>query len=279
MTHTVKTQKTPPPSAPRRGRTRRRRSTLLLAGTVAAVVALAGCSDDGGSSSSSNGGLGAVGQSLPSTSAKDMLLTESEFPSLPGGEFEVTEGDTSSSTDMQIKEAECQTLLETASGGSSDADDSAEATLTAETQPDASSTDLAMTATAFSSAVARGIDDSDFDQVDELFEKCSTMTMEITEGIDFSLTLEKVDLGLDGNGQGFSMSSADSIDIPAGGTSVSVPMDFTIYGAIGTERDCGITAMAMSMAMGSAEGPSDSEVRNNTKAIYNAQRQRVLDAD
>ena len=240
--------------------TRRRRSRLLLAVAVAAAVAVSGCSSSDGSGNPSEAASGSA-HDMPTASARSMLLPESAFPSLPDAKFTIEEGPEEDSGTV-IDDPRCDELL---SFGDDDANDSATHDMTAtHTTPDGSPA-----ITSYGTIVEKGVSATELDKIDEALATCQTFTLHLGDGDTARVTLTEADLAVDGNARALVMNGPAEL---ADGTILHTAW----YLVVGTERGVGIGSRSLHVT----ETDSDTrEIADNTAGLYNAQRQRVLDAD
>ena len=265
-------------------RPKRRRITLLLAAATAAIVALAGCSE-AGTATRAGAGSGIdrpdprSAQGLPTASALALLLPEAEFPAPPGSTYSATQrGTIRPDTSLEdlftgVEDERCRAILaadhgdrDSATAHVSGGDTSGAASPGGSSQPDLRQ-----------STVTKDVDAATFVSVDEMVSTCGTMPMTMMTGVDMTFAVEKIDLDLGGNGEGFKWTATSALPNTTGGTA-STRLTQVMYGALGTERDCEITSMVHFMAMSTDAAADDMALQSEAAEIYNAQRERVLDA-
>ncbi|MGP3705548.1 hypothetical protein [Gordonia paraffinivorans] len=201
---------------------------------------------------------------VPTTSAVDMLLPESEFPDITG-EFELDTAQSGDDDDISVDNEKCARLVDSQSGG-----DYAQRELT-ETP---SSGEIFFGLDAYSAEVTKPADDT-YDTFDDVLAACSSFTLTLKDDggdIPVAVKLEKADLPIGSNYKAFNMFGEFSID--AAGDEVEVYQIGTyVYG-----EERGVSFGVGYNSFSDEKLSVDSQIENNLSQMFAKQRQRIKDA-
>lgn len=196
----------------------------------------------------------------PSASAKELLLTQADFPSMnPAGQFKVTDGDDDDS-DMDVSPAECKDLV----GADKNTGDTAAAELSN------FEADGVKSPRSYGTEVAKSPDPADPGKFDNMLSKCKTLTMEVD------------DMSLDGTVQRLSVSGTKVSAKAAVATLTtnvqSVSVTATIQVIMAVVRGTSVQAVFNRMTVGDSGVGSSNSADSKLIDLFNKQVEKVQKA-
>jgi hypothetical protein len=208
----------------------------------------------------------------PAASAKELLVTQADFPTLSGGEFDTSGPDTdTSSSDVTSDNPKCKDLID---GGKSDdpSVDQRSAELDAE---DSSSSGL--NSQNYTVEVKKTIDPDYTTNFDKILSSCNSFSIKMnTDHVEIQgdVTMKPLTVGgVDGDYKGVEM---DMTMRPADSSS-DVTINAKMHILLAVDRSVSYSATYQTLTSeGSAEIGSD--VDGDLASLLNKQRQKILDA-
>jgi len=213
----------------------------------------------------------------PTAAAKELLLTQADFPHLDGGDFTLNDPNTDSSTDsdtshMVSDNPECQTLINADKG-----DDSSVDQQSADLDADSSGGSSGLDDRTYSAEVKKTIDPDYTTNFDHILSSCGSFSISMTSydvKIKGDVTMKRLKVdGVDGDYNGVEMDMTMRPDDSSSDMTINAKM----YMLLGVDRSVSYSVNFQRMTSdGSAD--ADSDVNTNLASMMNKQRQKILDA-
>ena len=208
----------------------------------------------------------------PAASAKELVLTQSDFPTLSGGDFDTDSSDTdSSSSDIVSDNPKCQELI---AGGKSD--DPSVDQYSAELDADDSSSS-GLNSRNYTAEVKKTIDPDYTTNFDQIMSSCSSFSIKMnTDDVEINgdVTMKplKVD-GVDGDYKGVEM----DMTMRSAESSSDIAINAKMHILLAVDRSVSYSTVYQAMTSeGSADIGSDADT--NLVSMLNKQRQKILHA-
>ncbi|AFR50106.1 hypothetical protein [Gordonia sp. KTR9] len=196
--------------------------------------------------------------SVPTASALELVLPEDQFPDITG-DF-TTETGATDDDGSTVDNEKCKTLVDSQ-------------------QTTGERAERELTETSSSSEILFGLDnysadvttpaDSSYDEFDEILSACSSFTLTLDDGdVPVALTLEKVELPIDGDYKAVRMTGAYEVS----------GFELNLAGIIVIGEERGVSFSVTHNTVDDTPPAMDSEVSNNLAEMFAAQRQVIKDA-
>ena len=228
-------------------------AALVVVAIIALVLALTTSGDDNDS-----------GKPAPVAAAKDLVLSESGFPSSVGGEFSTSDGnDDDDDDDVTIDNDACNSIVNAESEGNRE---KASRELTISRSGTGSFSEPS-----YEAEVTKPVDGSELDDFDDIVSKCSDFTMTINNDgtpVTATMTMSTFSVpGITGTYKAATMTGAFEMS--------GVKVNLIMHVVLGIERQVGIE---ITHSLVSTGAESASGVESDLASMFNQQRELIANA-